>query len=56
MVFHDRENKHDFVKTVPGNLQNLCDFSKTSRVSLYWFHFTISFQTDTQSIMYPMCR
>ena len=24
VVFHDCENKHDFVKTMPGKLQNLC--------------------------------
>ena len=28
--FHDRENKHDFVKIVPGKWWNLCVFSKTS--------------------------
>ena len=31
MVLHGRENKHDFVKTVPGKWWNLCVFSKTSR-------------------------
>ena len=30
--------KHDFVKTVPGKLQNLCVFSETSPVSLYRSH------------------
>ena len=30
VVFHNRENKHDFVKTVPGKYV----FSKTSQVSL----------------------
>ena len=30
MVFHDRESKHDFVKTVPGKWQTLCVFCKTS--------------------------
>ena len=38
VVFHDRENKHDFVKTVPGKWCNLCVFSKISLVSLYRFH------------------
>ena len=38
VVFHDKENKHDFVKTVPGKLCILCVFSKTSLVSLYRFH------------------
>ena len=38
VVFHDRENKHDFVKTVPGKLWNLCVFSRTFLVSLYRFH------------------
>ena len=38
MVFHDRENKHDFIKTVPGKWLNLCVFSVTSPVSLYRFH------------------
>ena len=40
VVFHDRENKHDFVWTVPDKLQNLCVFSKTPPVSLYMFHCT----------------
>ena len=34
-------NKRNFVKTVPGKLQNLCVFSKTSPVSLFRFHCTI---------------
>ena len=38
MVSHDRENKHDFVKTVPDKCWNLCVFSKTSLVSLYRCH------------------
>ena len=53
VVFHDRENKHDFVKTVPGKWWNLCVFSKTSLQhvfisttcspvhdwrGVYWFH------------------
>ena len=42
VVFHDRENKHDFVKTAPGKWWNLCVFSKTSPVSLYRFHCTCS--------------
>ena len=40
VVFHGRENKHDFVKNVPGNWWNLYDFGKTSLVSLYRFHCT----------------
>ena len=36
--FHDRVNKHDFVKTVPGKWWNICVSSKTSLVSLYRFH------------------
>ena len=40
VVFHSRENKHDFVKTVPGKWQNLCVFSKTSPVSLHRFHWS----------------
>ena len=38
VVSYHRENKHDFVKTVPGKLWNLCVFSKTFPVSLYRFH------------------
>ena len=38
VVSHDRENKHDFVKTAPDKCWNLCDFSKTSPVLLYRFH------------------
>ena len=30
VVFHDRENKHDFVKTMSDKWLNLCVFSKTS--------------------------
>ena len=37
VVFYDRENKHDFVKTVPCKCSNLCVFSKTSPVLLYRF-------------------
>ena len=34
VVFHNRENKHDFVKTVPGKSSNLCVFyRKTSIIS-----------------------
>ena len=36
VVFHDRKNKlHDFVKTVPDKLQNVCVFDKTTQVPLY---------------------
>ena len=38
VVFHDRENEHHFVKTVPGKWSNLCVFSKTFPISLYRFH------------------
>ena len=31
-VFHGREDKHDFVKTVPGKLKNACCFIKTSPI------------------------
>ena len=41
MVSHDRENKHDFVKTVPDKCWNLYVFSKTSPVSLYRFHCNV---------------
>ena len=34
VVFHYRENKHDFVKTMPVKCQTLCFFIKTSLVSL----------------------
>ena len=40
VVFHDRDDKHGFVKTVPGKLQNVYAFDKTFRVSLYRFHCT----------------
>ena len=38
VLFHDSENKYDFVKSVPGKRWNLCVFSKTFEVSLYRFH------------------
>ena len=38
VVLHDRENKHDLVKAVPGQWRNLRVFSQTSLVSLYKFH------------------
>ena len=38
VVSHDRDNKHDFVKTVPGKCWNLCVVGKTSPVLLYRFH------------------
>ena len=44
MVFHDRENKHDFVKTVPGKWWNLCVFSKPSRS-----HYTGSTVSETHT-------
>ena len=44
VVFHGREKKHDFVKTVPGKWWNLCVFSKTFPVSLYKFHCSKSSQ------------
>ena len=37
VVFHDRENKHDFVWTVPDKLQNLCVLVRLPR-----FHYTCS--------------
>ena len=40
VVFLGREDKHDFIKTVPDKWQNLCVFSKTSMVSLYRLHCT----------------
>ena len=42
-VFHDREDKHDFVKTVPGKWWNLCVFGKTFPVSLYRFYYIYTF-------------
>ena len=38
VVFHDTENKHNFMKTVLDKLQNICVFIKTSLVSLYRFY------------------
>ena len=36
VVFHDRENKHDFVKNMPCKRWNLCVCTKTSLVSFYY--------------------
>ena len=41
VVFHGRENKYDFVKTLLGKWWNLCVFSKIFPVSLYRFHRTV---------------
>ena len=38
VVFRHRENKHDFVETMPSKWWNLCVFSRTFPVSLYRFH------------------
>ena len=35
VVFHDRENKHDFLKTVLVELHQSVHFSKISKVSLH---------------------
>ena len=34
VIFYDKENKHDFAKPVPRNLQNLGVLCKTSLSSL----------------------
>ena len=39
VVFHDRDDKHDFVKTAPE--KDPCVISETSSVSLYRFHCTV---------------
>ena len=38
MVFHGKENKHEFLKTAPCKWRNLWVFSRTSPVSLNRFH------------------
>ena len=48
VVFHDREIEHDFLKTMQHNWWNLCDFSKTSLVSLYTFHCTTKNDLDIE--------
>ena len=45
VVFHDREDKLDFVKTMTGKWWNLCVFIKTS--SLYRFHCMSELISDT---------
>ena len=41
VVFHNRENKHDIVRTLPGKWWTLCVFSKAPPVSLYRLHCII---------------
>ena len=35
MVFHDKDNKHDLVKTMPGELLDLIVFEKTDSFSCF---------------------